>query len=240
MKFTYLLIDLFSVLVPLLFSFHPGLKFYKSWPALFPAMLLTATIFLAWDSYFTHLRIWGFNKAYLTGIDIGNLPLEEVLFFICIPYACLFTYASLSLMVRKNLSKRAQLVISLALVIASVLMLLVFHSLYYTSSAFALLAVLLITAQFFLKVSWLSRFYTTYLVLLLPFLIVNGLLTGTGLAKPVVWYNSAHIMGLRVLSIPLEDVFYGMDLILLNVMIFTGLKTLIFNRHKTRQKLTTA
>jgi len=237
MKFTYLLIDIFSVLVPFLFSFHRGLKFYKNWPALFPAMLLTGTAFLAWDSYFTHLKIWGFNAAYLTGNYIGNLPLEEVLFFVCIPYACLFTYASLNVMVRKTLSKRTQLVISSALIITSVSMVIGFHKLNYTTATFALLALLIITAQFILKAKWLSRFYMTYLVLLLPFLIVNGLLTGTGLAKPVVWYNAAHIMGFRILTIPVEDVFYGMDLILINVMIYTGLITIIFDRRKTRRKI---
>jgi len=219
-----------------IFSFHPSLRFYKNWPALFPAVILTGGVFIAWDIYFTHLKIWGFNAAYLTGIHIGNLPVEEVFFFVCIPYSCVFTYVCLNLMIKRGLSKFMQMTVSASLISVSVFMVIYFHNLRYTSYTFFTLAVLLFIAQFIIKAGWLSRFYTTYLLLLLPFLIVNGLLTGTGLANPVVWYSSAHIIGLRILSIPVEDVFYGMDLILLNVMIYTGISSRIFQRLKSRKK----
>jgi lycopene cyclase domain-containing protein len=236
MKFTYLLIDFFSVLVPLVFSFHPRLKFYKHWAALFPAVMFTGITFIAWDMYFTHLKIWGFNPEYLTGPHIGNLPIEEVLFFLCIPYSCVFTYACMNLMIKKTLSKRSQLIVSSTLIALSVFMAFRFHSFKYTGYTFAVLALLLFTAQFILKSNWLSRFYITYLLLLLPFLIVNGLLTGTGLNRPVVWYNEAHIIGLRVLTIPVEDIFYGMDLILMNIIIYTALSTKLYKRSKSRLK----
>ena len=237
MKFTYLLIDFFSVLVPFMFSFHPSLKFYKHLAALFPAIILTGGIFIAWDMYFTHLKIWGFNGDYLTGMDIYNLPIEEILFFLCIPYSCVFTYVCLKVMVKKTRSKPTQLITSSLLIAVSVLMAICFHSLSYTAYTFAMLAILLSIAQFILKASWLQHFYLTYLLLLLPFLIVNGLLTGTGLSNPVVWYNSAHIIGLRILTIPVEDIFYGMDLILLNIMIYTGLSAAAFHRRKSRLKV---
>ncbi|WP_461452663.1 lycopene cyclase domain-containing protein [Mucilaginibacter sp.] len=221
MKFTYLLIDLFSVLVPFIFSFHPRLKFYKHWPALFPAMIISAIFFIVWDIYFTYLKIWGFNPDYLTGIHIGNLPIEEILFFLCIPYSCVFTYACLDVIIKTKTSKQSQLIISSLLLAVSVFMVIKFHTNHYTASTFALLIVLLIIIQYILKADWLYRFYITYLFLLLPFLIVNGLLTGTGLKTPVVWYNHADIINLRILTIPFEDIFYGMDLILLNVTIYS-------------------
>lgn len=236
MKFTYLLIDLFSVLVPFIFSFHPSLKFYKHWPALLPAIVITGSIFIAWDMYFTHLKVWGFNADYLTGIYIVNLPIEEVLFFLCIPYSCIFTYACLKVMIKKTMSKLTQLIISPLLISASVFMVIRFHSLSYTTYTFAVLAILLFTAQFILKASWLSYFYISYLLLLLPFLIVNGLLTGTGLANPIVWYNPQHILGLRILTIPVEDIFYGMDLILLNVFIYTGISTKLNQRQIVNER----
>jgi lycopene cyclase domain-containing protein len=236
MKFTYLLIDLFSVLVPFLFSFHPKLKFYKSWPALFPAMILTGIVFIVWDIYFTRLKIWGFNPVYLTGAYIGNLPIEEVLFFICIPYSCLFTYASLKLIIKQNRSKTAELIISCILITVAVFMAIWYSGRYYTSYTFAGVALLIFAAQFILKAPWLYSFYRTYLLLLVPFFIVNGLLTGTGLARPVVWYNSVHIINLRILTIPLEDIFYGMDLILLNVIIYSLVSAKIYQWRKNRRR----
>ena len=78
----------------------------------------------------------------------------------------------------------------------------------------------------------MKRFYLVYLVLLIPFMIVNGLLTGTGLAAPVVWYNPSEIIGRRILTIPIEDVFYGMGLVLANVWIYQ----VILNKTANRQR----
>ena len=44
------------------------------------------------------------------------------------------------------------------------------------------------------------------------------------LDAPVVWYNSNEIIGIRMLTILIEDIFYGMNLILLNLLIYLGLE----------------
>ena len=55
-------------------------------------------------------------------------------------------------------------------------------------------------------------------------MIINGILTGTGIEHPVVWYNPEEIIGLRILSIPVEDVFYGMLMLICSVSIFEFLQ----------------
>ncbi|NND88146.1 MAG: lycopene cyclase domain-containing protein, partial [Flavobacteriaceae bacterium] len=95
MKFLYLWINLGSFIVPFLFSFHPKLQFYKRWKTLFVGILLMMLFFIPWDIIFTAQQIWGFNPDYITGISLFGLPIEEWLFFICIPYACMFTHYSL-------------------------------------------------------------------------------------------------------------------------------------------------
>jgi hypothetical protein len=47
--------------------------------------------------------------------------------------------------------------------------------------------------------------------------VVNGVLTGTGLEQAVVWYSEQEILGVRILTIPIEDVFYGMLMIGLTI-----------------------
>ena len=100
--YTYLLINIFSILIPLLFSFEKRLSFYKLWKALFPAVLITGSFFIVWDHYMTLWNVWQFNPAYVLGINVWGLPIEEWLFFLTIPYSCLFIYESLNFLIKKD------------------------------------------------------------------------------------------------------------------------------------------
>src|SRR5690606_15339815 len=96
MKYLYLLVNFFTLIIPFIDSFQPKINFHHTWSGFFPAAILVGLVFIGWDMWFTSLAVWGVNPSYLSGIYVGNLPLEEVLFFVCIPYACLFTYFCLS------------------------------------------------------------------------------------------------------------------------------------------------
>ena len=170
--------------------------------------------------YYTHLGVWGFNPRYLSGFMILNLPIEEVLFFICIPYACLFTYYCFSIFVNPLIFRKSETAISWILIVFLIVFGFANFPKLYTFCTFIPLAIFLAILRFAYKTPWLNRFYFSYLVLLIPFTIVNGILTGTGLEEPVVWYNNLENMNFRILTIPFEDIFYGMLLILLNVTLF--------------------
>ena len=220
MQYTYLLVNFFTIIIPFLFSFHPKLKFHKTWSAFFPAVMLSGLIFVLWDMYFTHLGVWGFNDRYLTGIEIGNLPLEEVLFFFCIPYACVFTFHCIDLFMGRTGGPKMQKFITLFLVVGLLLFGIFNISRSYTATTFISFALLLLFAEFILKINWLTRFYIIYGVLLIPFFMVNGVLTGSWIEEEVVWYNSEEFMNFRIGTIPVEDAFYGAELILLNLLFY--------------------
>jgi len=224
MKYTYLFIDLCSVLVPFLFSFHPKLKFHKTWKAFWPACIITSAFFIGWDVYFTNEKVWGFNPKYLTGIQIFNLPFEEVLFFIFIPYSCVFTYHCLNLLIKKQWTP--SFTRSFTAVLFSILLstAIVFIKHRYTSVTFFLLSIFLLFFFFGKLPDWLGKFYFAWIILLIPFFIVNGILTGTGPDEPIVWYNNAENLSVRAFTIPIEDFFYGMLLLLMNVYIYETLK----------------
>ncbi len=75
-----------------------------------------------------------------------------------------------------------------------------------------------------MKVDYLGWAYLSYFIILFPFLIVNGILTGTFLTEPVVIYNQNEITGARLLTIPLEDIIYGLLLFIMNISIYEKLK----------------
>lgn len=188
------------------------------WKAAWPAIGIVGFAFLIWDVYFTKIGVWGFTADYLLGIQIFGLPLEEILFFICIPYACLFTYYCLKLMLD------TYKLLPIRWVTAGLIAVLFFVSIYasfklYTTVTFGMLCITL-AVLWWKNPKWLARLYTSLLMLILPFLIVNGILTGTGLETQVVWYNPNELIGFRVGTIPVEDFAYGTLLIILNVSIF--------------------
>lgn len=222
--YLYLTINFFSFIFPFLLSFHKKSAFYKSWKYLAWAIILPGILFVLWDEYFTQLKIWGFNPEYVTGIYIGNMPVEEILFFICIPYACVFSYFIILYLIPKDYFASCQRYISLAIIMLMSGIALFTLERLYTSVTFIALAVYLAFLEFILKAKFLGRFYFSYLFMLVPFFLVNGILTGSFIEGEVVWYDNTHNLGIRLGTIPAEDVFYGMLLLMMNVSVFEWLR----------------
>ena len=220
MKYTYLLINLATIFFPVVLSFDKRVAFAKSWKFIWPGMAITGLIFLFWDVLFTIHGVWSFNDQYIVGIKFWGLPLEEVLFFLTVPFACIFIYACLDHYVKWQISKDVSRSISGLFILASTFILMGNFNRLYTAVTFSLLAIILLLLLFVFKTDWLSRFYLAFLVSLLPFYIVNGLLTSI----PVVLYNDEQNLGFRVGTIPFEDHFYSMALLLMNVGFFEYFK----------------
>ena len=224
-KWLYLLIDLGAISVPLLASFDRRLRFDRQWRYLFPAILLTMMVFIPWDMVKTSLGVWGFNPRYLMGYYIGNLPVEEWLFFIAVPYACLFTYHVLNQLLQQDyFGKYAQ---AFTLLLAIALLITGFMNLtrLYTSVTFISTGSFLLIHRYVFGKAYMGRFFLMYFVTLIPFFIVNGILTGSFIPGEVVYYDDAQNLGIRMGTIPIEDMVYGMLMLLMNVTWFEWLKT---------------
>ena len=227
-KYTYLAINLCSISIPFIASFYKKKAFYKDWKPYFIANFIVIFFFILWDSIFTHLKIWGFNPRYLTGINILNLPLEEVLFFICIPYSSVFIYFSIDYFFRLTFIDKYEKYITLLLLIILSFIGVLFYFKLYTSITFLLLSCLLFFV--YIKNINMGKIYFSYLVILVPFFIVNGILTGSFIDEEVVWYNNNHNLQIRLGTIPIEDAFYGFLLIASIILIYEKLK---LKFHKT-------
>jgi len=216
-RYLYLILDIGAISVPFAVSFYAKAPFIKTIGRIIPAILLPMVLFIVWDVYFTKWGIWGFNDTYLIGIRYFGLPLEEWLFFICIPYACLFTHFAIKHLKTVQSDAFHYFVWAFALIMLSFGFLNLEKA--YTATTGIGLGVFLIFLAYNRK-PYLAQFFLSYVVILIPFFIINGILTGSWIPDQVVWYNDAENLGFRLGTIPVEDPFYGMLLLLMNTVIW--------------------
>lgn len=207
------------VAYPLAQSYERRIRFLSQWKAIFTAMAIAGSVFLAWDELFTTIGVWGFNERYLTGIYYGHLPLEECLFFVAVPFSTLFIYEVIGCFFPDAGVPHPRAFLLFFLIFTLVVGWYFFPRLY-TSVTFFFAATLLAVQLFFVRSPWLGRFFITYFVSLVPFLVMNGWLTGAFTDEPIVWYNDIENMGLRLITIPFEDTIYLLGYLLLLVWMY--------------------
>ncbi|MFY0604098.1 MAG: lycopene cyclase domain-containing protein [Flavobacteriaceae bacterium] len=206
------------------YSFNKKMRFINHWKAVLASLILVSAIFLIWDAIFTKNGVWGFNPDYHLNFLLFGMPIEEWLFFFCIPYASMFIHYSFEYF-KPNLllSKKMTQGITIGLLLILVPVVLLHSDKDYTFVNYSLL-IFTLAVGFRFGIQYLQRFYIAFLVILIPFFIVNGILTGTGLDEPVVWYNNDENLGIRLLTIPIEDIGYAFTMIFGNVFLVEKLK----------------
>lgn len=244
----YLAIDLAVLAIPLALSFDSKVRFVSQWRHFWPVNLAVMAFFIGWDVWFTSAGIWGFNPAYLLGPQLWGLPMEEWLFFICIPYASVFTYACLKHYVKRNPLNRTSLTLGVTAICLCFMIYLENDDAWYTASACITTGLFLtwMTASF---AKWSDLFWFTYLVLLVPFVITNGVLTGIAfweypvihqlsgqVTESIVWYNPDHNIGWRIFSMPVDDLIYGFLLIGMHIAGFEILKNRRLNLGRAQKQ----
>lgn len=210
---TYLLINALTLVFPLALSFDKKVAFYRKWKALIPAIGIMMLVFIPWDIYFTANGIWGFNPEHLCGISLFGLPIEEWLFFITVPYACMFIYACLKAYIKRpvpsKFAKYAWILIATVLAGGGSM----FFGQAYTSTAL-LFATGVILLALVTNISDMHWFLLSFIVVCIPFLLINGWLTGSFTEQEIVWYNNEENLGIRVFTIPIEDFAYNLGMLL--------------------------
>ena len=220
-NYTYLILLIASIAAPLALSFDKKVQYYKKLKYILPAILFTASIFWVWDIQFTSSKVWSFNPEYTIGLNLIGMPIEEWLFFIVVPYCCVFIYEVLKVYFGKYDYAEPFRILSLFLIAGFVLISFLFRHQKYTFLTFLFSAKDLGYTVFRNKFrSHISMFYFAYFVSLVPFIVVNGILT----SLPVVEYNSAHILNIRILNIPVEDFSYLFLMLLMTITIYERLK----------------
>ena len=155
----------------------------------------------------------------ITGYHLINLPIEEVLFFFVVPFCCVFIYECIKQyfprMEDQAIYTKLAWVLAIILIVFAILNFSRRYSFYtFSLNAVFLIALLLIKRKY--PFVHILRIFVSYAVMLIPFLVVNGFLT----AIPVVLYNDVENLGIRIYTIPVEDIFYGMLLIFADILCY--------------------
>ena len=220
----YIILLLSSLSVPLVLSFDKKLQLYKQWKYIIPSILIIAAFYILADIYMTKTGVWGFDSRYHLNILIANLPLEEWLFFLFIPYACVFLHECMVLYFPGlKLNLKWSRIIIVFLILMAVVVLVFYFDRTYTVYIFSLVIIALSLA-FVDSTKQISSFFVSFLLILIPFIIVNAILTGSFIDHQVVWYNDQENMGIRILTIPVEDVGYAFSMVLFNLLLISNLK----------------
>jgi lycopene cyclase domain-containing protein len=212
----YLILDLLVLAGPLGLSFDKRVAFYRKWPTVFSSIAVIVLIFGAWDVWKTSSGVWSFNSAYAGEFRFLGLPLGEWLFFICTPYACLFILACVrAYLTDKVLTLPRPVLLAACVVLAGGGIALIERT--YTGVVLIAAALTLIVSELLAPQSLRSRnFWLAIAITYVPFLIANGILT----SLPVVLYDDARNLGLRVGTIPVEDFVYSLTMLVLAFALF--------------------
>ena len=147
---------------PFFLSFDKKVHFYTHWKSVLPAIFSIGLIFIAWDEYFTQNEVWGFTDQYIGSFKIGHLPLEEVLFFLVVPYACVFVYEVLLAYFPNVKLAKVTHIFAFTITLSGLVFSIFNLEKWYTMSA-SIIAVLLTIGLFYIrKVSWYSSFVFTF------------------------------------------------------------------------------
>jgi len=221
MIYEYLIFNIIVLSGPLLLGWLKPFYFLNRWPKVLASAVLVSIPYLVWDSLVTGLH-WEFNFHYTTGLVVLNLPIEEILFFITVPAACLFTWEMISRrMDEKPVSfmNRIRPLFYLLPVAGTILLI---YGKQYTGLATFFLGLAVALDQV-IKTNLLlqKRFMFFFALSLLFTLVFNGYLTW----RPVVVYNELYQLDLRIFTIPIEDFWYGFSMIYFNTILYEKFRT---------------
>ncbi len=213
----YLLINILIIIFPIVLSFEKKLKFYKNLPYVFLATFIVGGVYIYWDVLATARGDWAFNDDYLIGLRFFGLPLEEILFFITVPYAMIFLFETFNFYIK---DKRLKFNCRNMYFVAFFFFLIALNNYTqpYTFTVMIFMSLFFVLANLSNSDLLNSKNFWLFMILsYIPFGTVNYILT----SLPIVTYGKSAIWNFRITTIPVEDFFYSFSMIGLNILIYT-------------------
>jgi lycopene cyclase domain-containing protein len=196
MNFTYLLLALGILVIPMVLLFVKKTSFNQTIKFAIPAVLITGLAFSIFATVLVMVGVWSFHPAYLTGVSLWKIPVEEFLFSIAISLAGIGVYVTLNAFFPNNALDKFSLSFSNLLMGICVAMLIFTYTKWYSAISFGLLFVLIFYIEYLNKLRFTYKFYRGFLAALVLFYIAYGVIS----TLPVISYT--EVINLKLGAIP--------------------------------------
>ena len=228
-QYEYLIFNLIVLSGPLFFGLLKPFYFVHKWIYAFISIFVVGIPYIIWDSIVTGSH-WMFNDNHVLGLYFLNLPIEEWMFFITVPFACLFTWEMIIRRVKSSRIEKMKIIRQVLYFLPIPGFYLFFAGLEYTGLVFIFISIAIVIDQILETDLFLRKEFYFYLLMIIGFtLVFNGFLTG----RPVVLYGESYQVGFRVFTIPIEDFGYGLSMLYLNTIVYEKLKSIQLFRLKS-------
>lgn len=107
-QYEYLILMAACVAITLPLEFVLRARVYRRLPLLLPTILLVVVAFGAWDLLGIARDHWTYSPEFTTGLQLGIIPIEEIVFFIVIPLCALLSYEGVATVLNFFKRKRAE------------------------------------------------------------------------------------------------------------------------------------
>jgi len=216
----YLFLNLFILAGPVIFSFDREVRYVRHWPRALAAAGMAMIPFILWDTAVSGVH-WYFNERFTLPFRLMGLPPGEWLFFITVPFACLFIWQII--VIRRPARAAVQpvwIAVTAMLLVPAAGILILHHRIYAAIVCFFLIWNVFLDHVLNTHLLREGRTFLYMAIITGLILIFNGYLT----SRPVIVYNPEFILNLRIWTIPVEDFGYGYSLILLCTILYEKLR----------------
>jgi len=220
-NYWYLLMLFILAGLTLFLFIKKSIVFIMEFKYMIPAIIFSGAIFVLLNNRLLGNGIISYNANYLIGKNIYNLPIEEWLFLLVISLFSFSVYILISVKFAKFDKQNLSYFISILLLTGFAYIAWSSRQKLVPFFIFFLLLIYFGYTVFRNRFrSHLGKFFISYLVVAVPFLLIKAILN----TLPVLLYNNEHILGLRLFNMPVEEFGTLFLLMLMNITIFEYLR----------------
>ncbi len=214
--FAYLTFDLIILIIALLFSFNRKIKCYENFFAYLFSVAIVSTSYLIWEILSVNRGDLSFSAAQTTKFYIFKLPIEELLFFLIMPYLVILIYeATNSYRQEKtiNFTKNHSFLVAIAVFLLAFI---------FVKHNFIFVNLLLVSLVFYLNTIFKyqilnkSNIWVTSSIIFIPLIIFFYL----KVSSQMIFISPMTVIGLKFIKIPIEYFFYSFSMVSLWIIFY--------------------